>query len=134
MQKVVFGLALFVAACSDPTISSGPSEAEIREAYLNTGDVLLGNDLLNGELQLSEFKKISCTSTGQNIFYCKFYAKFGVSNLNGDRDVIQHIIGSQSGYFREATFFQNSAGEWVCAEVTDATLRDNSLSPGSAGN
>lgn len=121
MQKFMLAATLSVAACSNPAVSLEPNDAQMQKAYLETDDVALGNNLLSGELKLTEFKKMKCNYSGESIFRCKFYAKFGVMNSSGDRKIIHDIIGSQSGYFREAAFFQNSEGKWVCTDVTDTT-------------
>lgn len=134
MRKLVVIVALCAAACSDPVISLGPSDAQIRGAYLETGDVLLGNDLLSGDLQLSEFKKISCRPAGQGLFRCKFYAKFGLASASDEKKLIDHIVGSQSGYFREAMFFQNSEGKWICTDVTNFSSPATSQGAGVVDN
>ena len=92
----------------------------MKDAYLQTSDILLGTEVLNGSLQLSEFKRIGCTSSNQGLFRCKFYAKLGVSVSGNEGNLINHFVGSQSGYFREATFFRSTDGKWLCADVVNS--------------
>jgi hypothetical protein len=134
VQKIIVATALSVAACGNPSVSLEPSDSQIQNAYLETNDVSLGNEILSGGLKLTDFKKLNCKHSGDDVFRCKFYAKFGVNDSSGDRKIIHDVIGSQSGYFREAAFFQNAEGKWVCADVTDATSYEDGLQGEGANN
>jgi len=105
-------------ACSDISLSLEPGADEMKAAYMATDDVRLSNDLLGGAVQLAEFKKFECTRGENNLFRCRFYAKFELKEQKDDgARLLSGLIGSGSGYFREATFFKADSGTWLCTEV-----------------
>jgi hypothetical protein len=113
---VLFSAAL--VACSDVSLSLEPSADEIKAAYMATDDVRVGNDLLGGEVKLAEFKKFECTRGDNSVFRCRFYAKFALKEPTDDgARLLSGLIGSGSGYFREASFFKADSGAWLCTDV-----------------
>jgi hypothetical protein len=124
LRILVICAAFLLSSCEDFDVPTGPTEAQMKEAYLGTSDILLGNELLSGNLQLSEFKRMGCTPASQGLYRCKFYAKLGLSASGDEGQLIDHLIGSQSGYFREATFFQNPEGKWLCVDVVNSSSND----------
>jgi hypothetical protein len=105
-------------ACSDISLSLEPGADEMKAAYMATDDVRFSNDLLGGAVQIAEFKKFECTRGENNLFRCRFYAKFELKEQKDDgARLLSGLIGSGSGYFREATFFKADSGTWLCAEV-----------------
>ena len=118
MRKILIFTILFASGCSDSVFSSAPNDQEMRLAYLQTDEVRLGGDLLGGKVQLTEFRKVDCQKNDGNFLKCRFYAKFGTPK-EGDKgqEMLSHLISSQTGFFREAIFFKNEAGNWVCTNV-----------------
>ena len=113
---VLFSCTLM--ACSDISLSLEPGADEMKAAYMATDDVRLSNDLLGGAVQLTEFKKFECTRGENNLFRCRFYAKFALKQQKNDGEkLLSGLIGSGSSYFREATFFKADSGTWLCTEV-----------------
>lgn len=105
-------------ACSEMSLSLEPGADEMKAAYTATDDVRLSNNLLGGAVQLTEFKKFKCTRGENNLFRCRFYAKFALKEQKDDgARLLSGLIGSGSGYFREATFFKADSGNWLCTEV-----------------
>ena len=120
MRSFFLSAAFVLAGCSsvEQALSSGPSDAEMRAAYMMTDDVKLGSSLMDGKIQLAEFKKLNCAPDQNGIFRCRFFARFDVSAPKDEGEaLISRVIGSQSSYFREALFFKNSSGTWTCAQV-----------------
>lgn len=96
-----------------------PDEQLMRKAYLDTDDVRLGSELLDGNLSLSEFRKVDCIDVESGIYRCKFYAKFSAQSSGGPgQKILSQIVSSQTGYFREALFFKNSVGKLLCTDIT----------------
>ena len=113
---VLFSTGLM--ACSDMSVSIEPSAHEMKSAYMATDDVRLGNDLLDGKMKLAEFKKLECTRGKNSVFRCRFYAKFALKEQEDDSArLLSGLIGSGSGYFREALFFKAEGGTWLCTDV-----------------
>jgi hypothetical protein len=113
---VLFSCTLM--ACSDISLSLEPGADEMKAAYMATDDVRLSNDLLGGAVQLTEFKKFECTRGENNLFRCRFYAKFALKEQKDDgAKLLSGLIGSGSSYLREAKFFKADSGNWVCTEV-----------------
>lgn len=105
-------------ACSEMSLSLEPGADEMKAAYMSTDDVRLSNDLLGGAVQIAEFKKFKCTHGENNVFRCRFYAKFSLKEQKDDgARLLSGLIGSGSGYFREASFFKIDSGAWLCTEV-----------------
>lgn len=99
-----------------------PDEQLMRKAYLETDDVRLGSELLDGNLSLSEFRKVDCIEAGEGIYRCKFYAKFSTQDSSGQgQKILSRIVSWQTGYFREALFFKNSVGSLLCTEITSVS-------------
>jgi len=122
---VLFSATLM--ACSDMSLSLEPSADEMKSAYMATDDVRVGNDLLGGEVKLSEFKKFKCTRGENSVFRCRFYAKFALKEQQDEgARLLSGLIGSGSGYFREASFFKADSGTWLCTDVNplDGDLPD----------
>ncbi|MFM7028538.1 MAG: hypothetical protein ACKOXK_07680 [Chakrabartia sp.] len=96
-----------------------PDEQSMRQAYLETDDVRLGSELLGGALALAEFRKVGCSAAGKGMFRCKFFSKFSTETGNSEGGkLLSNIVSSQTASFREAVFFKNDAGQWLCTEVT----------------
>jgi hypothetical protein len=99
-----------------------PDEQLMREAYLETDDVRLGSEFLDGNLSLSEFRKVNCIEVEGGIYRCRFYAKFSVQGSGGQgQQILSQIVSSQTGYFREALFFKNSVGRLLCTDITQVS-------------
>jgi len=126
MRKIVMLSILFAAGCSNFVFSSAPDDREMKLAYLQTDEVRLGADLLGGKLELTEFRKIDCQTSGKNLSKCRFYAKFGTQK-EGDKgqEMLSHLISSQTGFFREAVFFKNDSGNWICTDVRPISSDEN---------
>lgn len=118
MKPWVVLFAGTLMACSEMSLSLEPGADEMKAAYMATNDVLLSNDLLGGAVQIAEFKKIECNHRENGIFSCRFYAKFSLKEQKDDGNrLLSGLIGSGSGYFREASFFKSDSGVWLCTEV-----------------
>ncbi len=118
MKFWVMLLPAILAACSDMSVSLEPRADEMKAAYAATDDVRLGNKLMGGTVQLAEFKKFECTRGDNSIFRCRFYAKFALKDEKDEgQSLFSGLIGSGSGYFREATFFKSDNGSWICTEI-----------------
>ena len=118
MQNCLFTVATSLMMLSACTFASEPNDQEMRNAYRENDDVRLGSEFLSGNLSLSEFRKFDCVEEGSGMYRCKFYSKFSAQHdRSGGQKILSHIIGSQTGFIREALFFKNSDGKWLCTEV-----------------
>lgn len=118
MRPWVLLLSGTLMACGEISLSNEPGAGEMKAAYIATDDVRLSNDLMGGLVKIAEFKKIGCKRTENDVFFCRFYAKFALNEQKNDgARLLSGIIGSSSGYFREASFLKSDSGDWLCTEV-----------------
>lgn len=112
-------IVAMLAGCNSEMLDREPDAQEMREAYLASDGAKLASLTLGDKVKLAEFRKIGCGKNSAGTIRCRFFSKFGFADAaDQSGGALDSLFGLASGSTRQATFYKDESGRWICVEVT----------------